>query len=363
MLASSMPKNNQSQADIGLQLANVAGSAQRPPEPTPFHDAEHGMKKPRSRSTCLLALVAVLFTAACIGLIVGLVQSNNSGSSGSSKAGIDNKEESSSANRGKDIDYGDRLNAMRFRISQAAGGSTEAKFLDSTSPQSRALDWLVFDDLTISTEDIESSSTQPIDSAKVLQRYALLVFAYSTNVELWRVSSGLRWDRQFDVNDCDFVGVDCDADGQVTDIDLDSKNLSGLLPDELRLLTQLKSLRLGENSIQGTVPRAVYDNLANLGMSTMLLFSLLLVVVLQSRDQHFFHLPRPSYDSYCVMTFFLPFHVICEEYIDISFNRIAGSIPSNIGALTKLKGFLAERTYLDGSLPTEALKELTDMRK
>ncbi|KAM7489144.1 hypothetical protein LguiB_026628 [Lonicera macranthoides] len=49
-------------------------------------------------------------------------------------------------------------------------------------------------------------------------------------------------------------GIDCDNSGQVTSINLRSKNLQGTLPTELNNLSQLKTLALQRNSLNGALP-------------------------------------------------------------------------------------------------------------
>jgi hypothetical protein len=131
--------------------------------------------------------------------------------------------------------------------------SDPVAFLDPKSPQSQALDWLVFEDLLL-----ESALDY-----NVLQRYALIVLAFATNADIWR---GIEaWYKLPDKHECTFVGVDCNADLEVTGISLSIRKLTGRLPDEIGLLTTLTSLDISRNSLEGKIPASVFEKLTKLG--------------------------------------------------------------------------------------------------
>jgi hypothetical protein len=124
-------------------------------------------------------------------------------------------------------------------------------FVDPKSPQSQALDWLVFEDLLLES------------TLNSLQRYALIVFAFATNVDIWRGVDA--WYKLPDKHECTFVGVDCNADREVTGISLSSRKLTGRLPDEIGMLTTLTSLDISRNSLEGKIPASVFEKLTKLG--------------------------------------------------------------------------------------------------
>ena len=100
------------------------------------------------------------------------------------------------------------------------------------------------------------------------QRYAMMVLFFATNGELW---NGPPWTEETDIHECDFLGVDCDLDRVVIGLDMTRRQLRGRLPDELgTMLTNLRMLKLDQNSLEGSIPAPYFDGLSNLG--TWILF-------------------------------------------------------------------------------------------
>jgi hypothetical protein len=135
-------------------------------------------------------------------------------------------------------------------------------FDDFSSPQSRALEWLNDDPITMSTGRATSV---------VLQRYVLAVFYFTT--------FGSGWNDKFDfMSDAEVCmwnsgtdptsggrGVFCSTDNKTIDwVDLKENNLQSLtVPWELFLLTNLKHIDLGSNRVEGTIPTRI-DELTKL---------------------------------------------------------------------------------------------------
>ena len=100
----------------------------------------------------------------------------------------------------------------------------------------------------------------PVNSrARLMQRYALVCIFYSTfqmsNKWLQTNNPGEElfvWDNSrgwltFD-NECDWVGVDCDTNGRVVELDLGKNDLSGIFPREVaHLAPTLVSLNIESN--------------------------------------------------------------------------------------------------------------------
>ena len=87
-----------------------------------------------------------------------------------------------------------------------------------------------------------------LTTARLLQRYTLLVLWFYTNGTTW--ANNTKW--LVDPNECDWHGVTCSSstseDGvrHVEEIDLTSNNLRGLVPADLALLSTLHHLDMDE---------------------------------------------------------------------------------------------------------------------
>ncbi len=106
-------------------------------------------------------------------------------------------------------------------------------------------------------------------------------------------------------------GVTTDADGRVTDLELDDNNLVGTLPSELRSLTSLTSLMLSENKLSGNIP-----NLS--GLSQL-------------------------------------------EHLDLGDNQLNGTLPGWLGDLTTLEVLSLGGNQFNGTIPN--LGNLTNLRE
>jgi len=109
-----------------------------------------------------------------------------------------------------------------------------------SSPQNRAMNWIVDDD---------EQKLSPF-SPNLAQRYIVAVFYYSLHGELWPYLPWLDGTKK----ECDFFGLACDARGNVVDISLISSKLSGSIPEEIKHLRYLEVLDLTGNSIEGPIP-------------------------------------------------------------------------------------------------------------
>jgi hypothetical protein len=143
------------------------------------------------------------------------------------------------------------------------GLATPSTFLEPASPRARTLDWLVYQDRTFIPLDTEENQN------RFVQRYACMVFAFSTGVELWQVVE--RWVDNPHRHVCGFAGIHCStgtavlATGlEVIGMDMPLWRLSGTIPSELSVLTGLTSLMWKQNKLKGSIPDSFYD-LTNLG--------------------------------------------------------------------------------------------------
>lgn len=144
-----------------------------------------------------------------------------------------------------------------FLIDQ--GLATPSMLLASSSPQARAATWLATQDTTLVDGPLEDN---------FVQRYSLITFAYGTNVGLWGVIR--PWIDAFEDHECRFEGVHCNVNKEVIGLHMDHFNLAGSLPEEIGLLTALKTIRMDDNQIEGALPETLF-RLSNLGTFTLCL--------------------------------------------------------------------------------------------
>jgi hypothetical protein len=198
---------------------------------------------------------------------------------------------------------------------------------DSKSPQGQAAAWLL--------KDVAESP--PESSARVVQRYILATFAFSSALESWKSKySWLTTDHE-----CTWHGVKCGTDGSssfsgtdtsfasvVTYINLQANNLQGSLPSELAHLRDLASLQIQGNSLVGSIPVTLskLDRLHTLFL-----------------DGNFF-------------TGGLPFdigHLKRIQAIDVSNNSLRGKIPDSIGEAATLQDLRLTSNEFTGSFPAD----------
>ena len=136
-------------------------------------------------------------------------------------------------------------------------GSNAVVMIDTEedSPQARAVRWLSENDALLF--EGESEAENPLlrsvtSGIRFKQRYALTVFAYSTGVYQWKVSTG--W-LDPAVDECDWFSVVCNDRDRVYNIHMGSNFLTGLLPTELAGLSFLWQLIITDNGgVTGTIP-------------------------------------------------------------------------------------------------------------
>jgi hypothetical protein len=131
------------------------------------------------------------------------------------------------------------------------------------SPQYRALEWVVNEQIASSLQNnraLVANSTatnNDVVDSKILQRWILSTFYYSTEGDQWDESGD--WLNATD--ECSWTNVDCtsgngdDDHDRVEKLYLSGNNLAGELPLELSLLSSsLVYLPLNSNDIGGTIP-------------------------------------------------------------------------------------------------------------
>lgn len=150
-----------------------------------------------------------------------------------------------------DVNFRERFISIRAILS-SSGDPTD--FSTADTPQSKALNWLVYKDESLGDNDVH----------RLLQRYAVMVLYYACGGQDW-LSLVTPYDELYKVNECRFPGIRCDDSGAIVEVRLSDERLTGQLPKEVGLLTNLVGLDLTNNFLEGSLPKTVFMKLTNLG--------------------------------------------------------------------------------------------------
>jgi hypothetical protein len=235
--------------------------------------------------------------------------------------------------------------------------SLEEDFIGFLSPQYLALEWLS------NNADLASYSED-----KIIQRFALSTFYFSTDGDQWR-NNGL-W--LTDEDECLWYASKtnrqpCDETGSFINLELDLNDLSGSIPPELALLSNSLSRidlsRAGSRAfMSGSIP-------SELGLLTQLEFISL------RGNQLSGSLPRDIGNWLQIDTIDLSNNLLSEELptyigllsdltvLDLENNQLTGQLPTTFGRLTKMKSLQLGENRFIGPIPSEigSLQLLQDM--
>lgn len=165
---------------------------------------------------------------------------------------------------------------------------------------------------------VNCSAAVTPDRATLTTLYGETGGAYWKEASNWLSEAPLR----------DWHGVETDAEGRVTSIDLQYNNLRGRVPAELARMDRLESLRLAGNGLTGPIPPelARLDRLATLDLSLNLLTGPL----------------PPELGRLAALTL-----------LDLSANGLIGTVPPGLGRLDRLAVLDLRLNRLHGPLPPE----------
>eukprot|EP00978_Attheya_sp_CCMP212_P002131 scaffold4381_cov48-Attheya_sp.AAC.2 len=343
------PKENDTNPR-GQRVAPFLAKANPVYYPTDYDSLKHPKKlQTEKKNSMLKSLLVTLLVASVIGLVTVIVmalvnsRSNESQESGSTSTG---------ANRATCID-------TRIKYALLSDPST---LNDSTSPQSRARDWIANED---------PGGLLACNAPNLIQRWALATFYFATTKDNtnWlgcgytndltdmkctaHELTGLRKDgtpldidtpinaREYNeipnqnqwlkaTNECTWYGVECFGfdEVDVTDLSLDHNGLKGTIPKEIGLLNYLELIFLTDNSLTGTIPTEV-------GMLDIL---------------------RQFRINYNDLTGTIPEEVYTRgnlEVINVKSNMLSGTISSGIGRLKKLLAVYYADNLIQGSIPSQ----------
>jgi len=208
---------------------------------------------------------------------------------------------------------------------------------DVNASQYKSACWLVYDD-----------KLQMESNAKSLfQRYILGLIYESTNGGQW--TNTLSFMESSD--ECEWDAIQCDDDGHVTKLNLQSNNLVGTLVSEIYSLSRLEFLVLDHNKISGSIPFGAsalplqkadlsHNKLSGEIPSDFFLNKQLMYVYLD-RNNLTGQFPKDFGDLKTL------------ELLWIQKNKISGTIPAIIGTFSNLTDLSLYNNQLTGKLPAE----------
>ncbi|KAL3784569.1 hypothetical protein HJC23_010693 [Cyclotella cryptica] len=243
-----------------------------------------------------------------------------------------------------------------------------ATFDEMTTTDRRllALDWITAKDkMNLVASD-----------ANLFQRYILALLAFEL--------SNFRW--LSDINECNWIGVECDTNGQVVALELIGTGLDGTIPAEIGGLLYLQNLLLSDNVLYGTLPSEI-GNLKNIskvtlddndftgtlpsemynwkGLTQLSLSQNEFTGTLLSELGNFIKLTNLSLSDNQFMGT-LPSEIsnlIELAALNVSTNEFSGTFPSEIGKLTKLTELHFSNNQFTGTIPSEVgfLRNMTTL--
>lgn len=321
------------------------------------HNARITRRK-RNRQALILGWILVLFLAV-VAIILWFVRRNQS-----SPSTLAPSVAPSSA---------PTIVSRRLRIiAEAIAISGFAAVFDPTAPQSAAVDWMVDDD---------PLQLEP-DDPQFVQRYVLSTLVFATDEsQTWKRCGPSRFDSPCPSDSerylsgapaCEWYGIICDNSAMVTKIELRDNGLGGELIPELSSLSDLQSIDLSHNQIGSKIPSAwgLMDTLELLDLQsndlsgelptlwppnieTLILaqnaFSLAIPNIIFTKSLVYADLSGNDFNGALPPTVYK--ESLSLEHIDISSNRLQGSIPSGLGDLTDLEYLKLNNNRMEGTIP------------
>ncbi|GAX19558.1 hypothetical protein FisN_19Hh136 [Fistulifera solaris] len=221
---------------------------------------------------------------------------------------------------------------------------------DESTPQGAAYRWMGNTTNTSATELCG-------DPAKSLSLYSLIVLYFSTEGATWTNNTGWLVTPDY----CEWYGITCNADGDVTEIALDSNNLQGTPPNELGAIESLEVLSAFSNNLTGTLPAVLnWPNLKFIDVENNQLIgpafptTLALLTALEV-----YRVSNNLLTGELATAPFLQLQQLRELWI--AANAVVGSIPTTISSAAGLDSFIFYNNAITGQIPTEiGLLNLTE---
>lgn len=223
---------------------------------------------------------------------------------------------------------------------------------DPLTPQGRATTWLIEQD---------TRGLCPPDD-QLIQRWTLAVIYYSTGGDTWNQCSENGLDacglenpfigkQRFlsEFNECQWAGISCNVDSNVTEIEFEENNLVGTIPTEIGLLTDLIIWGMERGTLTGQLP-------SEIGLLSQLIFL----------DLDFNDLSGSLPTEIYLLTGLTQFDINNNrfsgkidqmgvfdqlQFLQIHANLFTGEVPASMGALNQLTTFTLHETSFTGEMP------------
>lgn len=334
----------------GLAVANPVAPPQELPQATNFDSANLPARRERkNKAFQWIALLAIVGLAGIIVLVVALAAS---GRSSQGEDTTSTAEPTATITASPTLAPTGMEGYLLSLLPSATAEGIRQQVPDSA--QGQAFRWLL--------EDIGTSNPN-LPEARILQRFALATLYYATIGEGWAESQ--HW-MDHGIHECywfnkesfarkDLIGslfqgymeeffppeepapLHCTVDGLYENLWLDANNLAGYIPNQIAMLTSLKTLSIGFNAgLNGPIPTQI-GRLSRLeGLFTYFLLNAQEV---------------PSQIGLLTG--------LRGMYLSSASHR--GTIPSEIWGLTKLQTLNSRPAQLSGTVPTQ-IGLMTDLR-
>ena len=213
----------------------------------------------------------------------------------------------------------------------------DKNLLDEITPQRQALLWMASD-----------NGVNEIEHTEKLQRFVLAALFYNTNMvpsvhvedpRAWKVAT--NW--MSEANSCDWMGVECNDEGNIIAIYLEGNRLSGGIPADLKIIAnKIETLDFTDNIMHMRDDDfEVFNSLTNL--KTLLM------------DDNFLYHDKGLPAQFASM--------VNLEKLRLSYNVFEGELDSEapvLGSMTKLTHLEMESNYFNGTMPA-AVSEMENL--
>ena len=176
---------------------------------------------------------------------------------------------------------------------------------------------------------------------------ALVDFYNSTNGSNW--TNNANWLTKEPVST--WNGIILDTNERVSQINLYTNNLTGVLPSSIGNLVGLQSISLHINKIGGSLPSSL-GRLTNL--NSLDLGENAFTGTIPDSLSKLIYLNALDLDG-CSLTGAIPFSIgnlVNLQYLWLQYNLLSDSIPSSIGSLSNLQYLVLQNNQLSGAIPS-----------